>query len=158
MKLSEFKNHLKNTSELNFVLFNGNIVPNHFHITEVGLQTKHFIDCGGTERIEKNICMQLWVADNIEHRLQPQKVLAILQLSEKVLNQEDLEIEVQYQTETISLFGLAFDDNQFILTPKQTDCLAKDKCGIPEEKQKIKLSKLQVANTASCCSPNSNCC
>ncbi|MCB9032379.1 MAG: hypothetical protein H6553_00920 [Chitinophagales bacterium] len=151
MKLSEFKNYLNTIDSINIVSYDGNLIPKHFHITEVGLQTKHFIDCGGTERIEKNICIQLWVANDIEHKLQPQKVLDIIQLSGKVLNQEDLEIEVQYQTATISLFDLDFDGANFILLPKQTDCLAKDKCGIPEE-------KLQVENTSTCCTPNSGCC
>lgn len=32
-----------------FKLENGNSVPEHFHVTEVGIITKDFIDCGGTE-------------------------------------------------------------------------------------------------------------
>jgi hypothetical protein len=50
MKLSQFKLQLSSLSNLNFVLPNGTIIPKHFHVTEVGQITKHFIDCGGTVR------------------------------------------------------------------------------------------------------------
>ena len=50
MKLSQFKQHLDTVSALNFVQPNGNFVPNHFHITEAGLTTKHFIDAGKRNR------------------------------------------------------------------------------------------------------------
>ena len=47
-KLSDFKKHLSILETLTFVQTNGDLVPAHFHITEVGLITKQFIDCGGT--------------------------------------------------------------------------------------------------------------
>lgn len=53
MKLSEFKAALSQMKELNFVQANGQSIPAHFHITEAAFNTKHFIDCGGVERIEK---------------------------------------------------------------------------------------------------------
>jgi len=31
-----------------FKLPEGTYLPAHFHMTEVGLVTKHFVDCGGT--------------------------------------------------------------------------------------------------------------
>ena len=45
MKLSEFKNIISNSNEIRFQLENGEIIPKHFHITEVGLNKKKFIDC-----------------------------------------------------------------------------------------------------------------
>jgi hypothetical protein len=48
MKISEVKNVLQQVTELTFTLPNGTKVPSHFHVTEVGVITKHFIDCGGT--------------------------------------------------------------------------------------------------------------
>ena len=53
MKLSEIKKHLASAEAVNFALPSGEYVPEHFHVTEVGLVTKHFIDCGGVERTEK---------------------------------------------------------------------------------------------------------
>lgn len=155
MKLPEIKNKLNDLDTIGFKLPNGQLVPNHFNVTEVGKITKHFIDCGGTLRNEEVVNFQLWNSNDYHHRLHPEKLLNIIELSEKVLNIEDLEIEVEYQAETIGKFGLDFDGKYFLLTTKQTDCLAKNKCGIPAEKQKIKLSDLQ---NEPCCSPDGNCC
>lgn len=157
MKLSEFKNHLNNLSELNFIEPNGSFVPKHFHITEAGLTTKHFIDCGGTTRTEKSVNFQVWVADDVEHRLSPGKLQSIITIAAPLFENEDLEVEVEYQMETISRFGLEFYGDKFILTPKQTDCLAKDHCGVTVEKTKVKLSELTKINS-SCCTPGGGCC
>lgn len=54
--------------------------PPHFHITEVGMSHKHFIDCGGTERKETKVNFQLWSSDDIQYRLKPQKVINIIRL------------------------------------------------------------------------------
>ena len=55
MNLSQFKNHLDEVSQLNFIQPNGNFIPSHFHITEAGLTTKNFIDCGGTLELKKRL-------------------------------------------------------------------------------------------------------
>lgn len=167
MKLSEIKNHLNKLDQITFMLPNGELVPTHFHVTEVGKISKHFIDCGGTVRKEDVINFQLWNADDYNHRLHPEKLLHIIELSEKVLGLEDLEIEVEYQMEnskaqssnsnfdTIGKFSLDFDGTNFLLTTKQTDCLAKDNCGIPAEKPKRKLAEI---TNEPCCAPDGNCC
>ncbi|REE25052.1 hypothetical protein DFQ09_103360 [Winogradskyella pacifica] len=156
MKLSEIKSKLKALDTIAFQLPNGTLVPNHFHVTEVGKISKHFIDCGGTVRTENVANFQLWEADDYDHRLHPEKLLNIIELSEKVLEIEDLEIEVEYQGDTIGKYGLDFDGTHFLLTSKLTDCLAKDKCGIPEKKPKLKFSDLQ--NEGPSCAPGSGCC
>ncbi|WP_405607376.1 DUF6428 family protein [Polaribacter sp. Asnod1-A03] len=154
MKLSEVKLALKELDTIGFQLPNGTLVPNHFHVTEVGKITKHFIDCGGTVRNEEVVNFQLWNANDYDHRLHPEKLVSIIELSEKVLGIEDLEIEVEYQAETIGKFGLDFDGTNFLLTTKQTDCLAQDQCGIPAEKPKLKMVK--VSNGS--CTPGGGCC
>lgn len=155
MKLSQIKLILNTVDAVNFTLPNGTLVPEHFHVTEVGLITKNFIDCGGTVRKETVVNFQLWDANDFEHRLKPQKLLNIIELSEKILGIEDFEIEVEYQDTTIGKYDLDFDGNDFVLLNKQTACLAQDQCGIPSEKQKIKLSDI---NSEPCCSPDGNCC
>ncbi|MEY8848537.1 DUF6428 family protein [Psychroserpens sp. XS_ASV72] len=155
MKLSEVKSALEELETIGFQLPNGDLVPSHFHVTEVGKISKHFIDCGGTVRTENVVNFQLWNANDYDHRLHPKKLLNIIELSEEVLKIEDSEIEVEYQTDTIGKFGLEFDGTNFLLTSKKTDCLAKDKCGVPMEKQKVKLSEL---SNEPCCSPDGNCC
>lgn len=156
MKLSEFKTQLGKLNEINFVLPNGETVPQHFHVTEVGHVNKNFIDCGGTVRNEKTVNFQLWEANDFDHRLAPKKLSDIITLSEKVLGLQDGEIEVEYQSDTIGKYGLEFNGKNFTLTQKQTNCLASDKCGIPAEKLKVNLSELQSKN--SCCTPGSGCC
>lgn len=155
MKLSEIKNHLSTATAVNFILENGTAVPEHFHVTEVSVITKNFIDCGGSVRNEKVANFQLWNANDTNHRLKPKKLLDIIALSEKILGMEDSEIEVEYQSDTIGKYGLDFKDGNFILTTKQTDCLAKDNCGVPEGKQKVKRSDLNK-ETQPCCAPG--CC
>ena len=131
MKISEIKSHLSEITAINFRLPDGAYLPSHFHVTEVGLVTKHFIDCGGVERKETVANFQLWEAGDYDHRLAPRKFLNILNLSRKILGENDLDIEVEYQQNTIGKFGLDFDGKDFILTTKQTACLAQDACGIP---------------------------
>jgi hypothetical protein len=156
MKLAEIKEILATAEAVNFQLENGHRVPEHFHVTEVGIITKHFMDCGGTVRHEKVLNFQLWNADDFEHRLKAGKLLGIIALSEKILGVEDLEIEVEYQLETIGKYDLDFDGNNFILKAKRTACLANDACGVSEQPAKPALINLAAAvNT---CAPGGTCC
>ncbi len=157
MKLSEIKQKLSTLDRIGFKLPNGEMVQSHFHVTEVGKITKSFIDCGGTIRNEEVISFQLWEANDYDHRLHPEKLVHIIELSEKLLGLPDAEIEVEYQGGTIGKYGLDFDGHHFLLTQKLTDCLAKDKCGIPQEKPKVKLSQLVMTKTNGC-EPGSGCC
>ena len=148
MTLHQLKEQLQQQTTLAFELPNGSLVPNHFHVTEVGKVTKHFIDCGGVIRKEEVVNLQLWEADDYDHRLHPEKMLQILTLSEKAFNLQDLEIEVEYQGITIQKFGLDLKGNNFLLTQKETACLAQEACGLPEAK----------AEAANSCAPGSGCC
>ena len=156
MKLSEIKEILSKRESVNFKLENGQVVPEHFHVTEVGVITKDFIDCGGTVRHEKVANFQLWDANDFEHRLKAGKLLNIISLSEQVMGMEDLDIEVEYQSETIGKYDLAYDGDNFVLISKTTACLAMDKCGIPEKKEKLEM--VNLAGAANTCTPGSGCC
>jgi hypothetical protein len=155
MKISELKQKLAEVSAINFKLPDNTYLPIHFHVTEVGLVTKHFIDCGGTERLETVANFQLWEAGDYDHRLAPQKFLHILDLSGKILGSEDLDIEVEYQQNTIGKFGLEFDGKDFLLTAKQTACLAQDACGIPAKKNR---PMIELATQSNSCTPGGGCC
>ena len=156
MKLSEFKNALKTLEKINFRMPNGQFVDAHIHITEVGMINKKFIDCGGVVRTENKVGFQLWKDNNdLEHRLLPEKLKHIIELSEGNLTILDEEIEVEYQAETIGKYGVEFNGFEFVLTNKQTACLAEDNCGIPVVKEKRSLSALQNGGS---CNPNSGCC
>lgn len=157
MTLEEIKKILPTVNNVEFQLENGEFVPKHFHVTEIGMVTKNFIDCGGTIRTEEKVNFQLWNADDYEHRLKPGKLLHIITLSEEKLGIRDFEIEVEYQDSTIGKYDLEFNGKYFILKNKLTACLAQDACGIPPQKQKLSLSELSKDQKISC-SPNSGCC
>lgn len=157
MKLNEFKSALVGKSTIRFELPDGKAVPAHFHVTEVGSITKDFIDCGGTIRHEKVVNFQLWEANDYDHRLHPEKLLSIIELSENKLGLTGEEIEVEYQGATIGKYGLDTDGETFFLTTRMTDCLAKDNCGIPVEKLKKPLAAL-TPKSENACTPGSGCC
>lgn len=154
MNIIDFKNTLTTLEKLTFVLPNGNHVAPHFHLTEVGMISKNYVDCGGTVRKEKVANFQLWAADDYDHRLEPEKVIEIISMAEKELGLENLEVEIEYQSETIGKYGLDFDGKRFLLIATHTDCLAKEKCGIPEAQP----GNLVTSENTSSCSPDSGCC
>lgn len=134
MTLGQIKEILPTLENVEFQLEDGTIVPEHFHVTEVGQINKKFIDCGGVIREESVVNFQLWNADDYEHRLKPGKLLNIIKLSEEKLGIENNEIEVEYQSNTIGKYDLEFNGKVFVLKSKTTACLAQDACGIPSEK------------------------
>jgi hypothetical protein len=135
MKLSEFKSRLQQSPEheLLFVLPDGSHIEAHAHITEVGRVEKKFIDCGGTIRHSVHCSLQAWVADDVDHRLAPGSLAAILEKAKPILGEEDLDVEIEYQDGLISQFPVeaaseADEQLLFHLTLKNTDCLARDAC------------------------------
>lgn len=135
-------------SAIHLMLPDGSFVPPHFHITEVGRVQKDFIDCGGTVRSLVSCMLQVWVADDRDHRLDTSRLNHILELGGPVLKTTELPVEVEYQSEAFTQYQVTTLE----VTPsgillelghKHTDCLAPDKCGPVEAR--------------SCCGP-SGCC
>ncbi len=156
MTIEQIKKHLSQLETIAFELPDGTLVPNHFHVTEVGKIRKDFIDCGGKIREEVVANFQLWDSDDYDHRLHPEKLVNIIQLSQDKLGIGDLDIEVEYQGSTIGKYGLDFDGKNFVLTTKQTDCLAKEGCVVPENKLAMDLSMMTA--DAGSCTPGGGCC
>jgi len=138
MNVSEFKARLADHPNklVRFVFDDGETIPAHYHVTEVGHVKKDFIDCGGTVRSLATCLLQTWTHDDDQdHRLDSLKLLTIISLAEEHFPIADLEVEVEYEDCVISQFlvtgGEADDDAvTFQLSDKHTDCLAKEKCGI----------------------------
>jgi hypothetical protein len=147
MKLSEFKSTLNEVTQIKLILPNGTLVPAHFHVTELALISKNFIDCGGVARVERKITFQLWVANDIDHRLTSLKWLGIIKKGELDYGLTDEPVEIEFQGQTIERYGISFSEGVFNLTPLFTECLAPDHCGIPS----TELPKPS-------CTPNSGCC
>lgn len=155
MTLSHFKDLLSFMDELQIQLPDGSAVPAHFHVTELGKTSKHFVDCGGTERLEQRATFQLWVATDTDHRLKAEKLIRIIDMAAPLFQGLDPEVEVEYQQETIGRFGLALQGDRFVLTPTQTACLALENCGLPAEKPKLAMAELYKSGS---CTPGSGCC
>jgi Family of unknown function (DUF6428) len=123
-------------AELNFALPDGDLVPAHFHVTEVGRVSKDFIDCGGTRRSETSCRLQVWIASDTDHRLDATKLAAILTLAAPLFDADDPPVEVEYEGAVVSQYPVTDADVTprgllFQLGTKHTDCLAKDRCGVP---------------------------
>ena len=131
MKIQDFLQTLAKLSELRWALPDGSLVPAHAHVTEVALMTRRFVDCGGTHRMERRIQLQLWVANDVDHRLDPSKLLRIIRETESWMEWDNHEMEVEYQGKTIERYGVEIMEGIFALQPLQTNCLAPDRCGLP---------------------------
>ena len=152
MKSSALVASLKQNPTLNlrFVLPDGGLVPVHAHITEVGRVDKTFFDCGATFRKTSFLCLQAWVADDIDHRLPAVKLADIIDRAAPLFQGDDLDVELEYEDGLISQFpvhAVSSDGEWLVITlgVKHTDCLAKDIC-LPPAK-----------DSDSCCA-GSGCC
>jgi Family of unknown function (DUF6428) len=151
MNLQAFRDALASNPDagLHWMLPDGDFVPPHFHVTEVGRVRKDFIDCGGTRRSSTTCLLQLWVAADTDHRLTTTKLGKILDLSTDLFEGADVPMEVEYEGVAISQYPISDVEItpaglMFQLGSKHTDCLAKDRCGLPT------LSTGEEASAASC--------
>ncbi|WP_020468748.1 DUF6428 family protein [Zavarzinella formosa] len=122
-------------SAIHLMLPDGDFVPAHFHVTEVGRVHKQFVDCGGTKRESLSCLLQVWTADDVHHRLDTTKLGDILRHTESLFRDEDPPVEVEYESGVISQYpvgGVEMTPAGLLLTlgTKHTECLAPDKCGV----------------------------
>jgi hypothetical protein len=159
MKLTELQEALKTMDEVHFTLPNGSFVPRHYHLTEIGLATKTFVDCGGKRHEERKVSLQLWTSVDYNHRLKSNSFLNIIQTSLPLFNGEDLEVEVEYQSDTVGKYHLGFNGNNFELLVTKTDCLATELCGIDAITTKVKTGLADLGQKVeSSCTPGGGCC
>ncbi len=159
MKLDELKSLLRAHPEATprFFLPDGDAIPAHFHITEVGHVAKRFVDCGGTVHDSRETCLlQTYVAGALEHRLDAATFTKILDLGKAVLPGDDLEVEVEYDCCVTAQYPIASAQSSgahldFQLEARHTDCLAKEKCGIESGCCGDGDSAEAAAMTTSCC-------
>jgi len=131
---------------LRWQLPDGLQVPSHYHVTEIGKVTKRFLDCGGTERTVETCVLQLWVANDTDHRLQTQKLSKIIESARFISG--DLPVEVEHESPLLTVVkeNKCVDDTTVAIYPvvdvvvddglvvrlgtKHTNCLAPEKCGL----------------------------
>lgn len=142
MKLNEFKTLLKEQGEKHFriQLPDGSPVPLSFHVTEVGKVQKTFIDCGGTMRESVACLLQIWVGEDVDHRIEARKAAAILDKARSFLPDESIPVEVEYEDRVISQYTIEaaiINPNSVTLklAHKHTECLAPELCVLPPKSQ-----------------------
>jgi hypothetical protein len=137
MTVKEFCRALESNPDvkMHWMLPNKSFVPAHYHITEVGKVQKDFIDCGGTVRSSTACVLQVWVANDEDHRLETTKLAGIMRVAGPLLQTDDLPMEVEYEQGVISQYpigGMEVTPSGllFYLGTKHTACLAPEKCGV----------------------------
>jgi hypothetical protein len=125
-------------AKMHWMLPDKSFIPDHYHITEVGRLQKDFIDCGGTIRSLASCLLQIWVADDTDHRLLTTTLAKIMEVAGAVLQSDELPVEVEYEEGTISQYPVAGVEVTpagllFYLGTKHTACLAPEKCGVDGE-------------------------
>lgn len=149
MTLADFRRALSLEPSLGvrFRLPTGALTPIHAHLTEVARVEKRFIDCGGTVRTDVSARLQLWSADDTEHRVGCAKALQVLARGAELIGEVDLPLEVEHDFPLLTVFpviGSVVEGREriFLLGTRKADCLAPDVC-LPQ---------------ANACRPGSGCC
>jgi len=132
-----------------FVLPDGDHIPAHAHVTEVGHVVRNFIDCGGLVGKEEKILLQTHVGDDTDHRLRSDRFAKILQLGNRVVPSTNLDVDVEYDCCVVAQYPIAEarPDGQhlnLILRRGRTQCRARE--------------RRESETTAGCCAASAACC
>jgi hypothetical protein len=141
MKISDLRAVLeKHPNTLpRFVLPDGDHIPPHAHVTEVGHVVKNFVDCGGVMGRTETVLLQTHVGQDTDHRLKTDRFAKILQLGGRVLPHDQLEVEIEYDCCVVAQYPVsevkpAGDHLDVILGKRRTQCLAQERqkdAGVP---------------------------
>jgi hypothetical protein len=165
MTLRELKSLLRNEGHKHFqiLLPDGSAVPRSFHVTEVGRVQKTFIDCGGTQRISVACQLQVWVGEDVDHRIEAKKAAGILDKARSFLPDESVPVEIEYEDRVISQYTIqAYQSNEesvvLRLAHKHTACLAPELCGLPALVKPIAGTAIANGPESSACCVPGRCC
>ncbi len=163
MKTQDFLNVLKENQgkALLFEYQENNFVDTNYHITEVKNTVIHSVDCGGKTDQWNETIIQLWESPEEKGKLGYLKSDKALSILERVHNLHPIDgnaiLKFEYSNETFHKAHL--EVQQFEITNSkiivqlfvsQTDCKAKDTCGVPET--------MLANDDKNSCSPGSGCC
>jgi hypothetical protein len=151
MKLRVLKSLLRQHSATvpRFVLPDGNYVPAHAHITEVGHVVRKFIGCGGETGHEEKVLLQTHVGRDTEHRLRSDRFATILELGERVLPDDKLDVELEYDCCVVAQYPivearLEGQHLDLLLSRGRTQCRAR-------ERRESAPNQAGCGTTAACC-------
>lgn len=150
MKLHELKDALRNNPDLlpRFVLPDGDLIPAHAHLTEVGYSAKHSIDCGGVIGHHETVVLQMHVGTDLEHRLTSDRFARILDSSSRVVPHDNLEVEVEHDCCVVARYPVkkiapGWESVDVMLAKNKTQCLARVRAETAEAST--------CCGTAGCC-------
>ena len=132
-----------------FVLPDGDYIPAHAHVTEVGYVVRNFIDCGGLTGKEEKVLLQTHVGDDTDHRLRSDRFAKILQLGNRVIPSADLDVDVEYDCCVVAQYPIAEatpegEHLNLILQRRRTQCWARE--------------RRERETAAGCCAASAACC
>ena len=150
MTLQGLQNALEANPELfpRFVLPDGDCIPAHAHVTEVGHVVRNFIDCGGLTGKEEKVVLQTHVGDDTDHRLRSDRFAKILDLGNRVIPSADLDVDVEYDCCVVAQYPIAEaapdgDYLNLILRLSRTQCRERER---------------RDSETVACCATSAACC
>ena len=132
-----------------FVLPDGDYIPAHAHVTEVGHVVRNFIDCGGLTGKEEKIVLQTHIGNDTEHRLRADRFAKILRLGNRLIPSADLDVDVEYDCCVVAQYPIAeaTPDGRhlnLILRRGRTQCRARE--------------RRESETAAGCCAASTACC
>ena len=132
-----------------FVLPDGNYIPAHAHVTEVGHVVRNFIDCGGLTGKEEKVLLQTHAGNDTDHRLRSDRFAKILQLGNRVIPSPDLDVDVEYDCCVVAQYPIAEatpdgEHLNLILQRGRTQCRARERS--------------EGETAAGCCVASAACC
>jgi uncharacterized protein DUF6428 len=115
-----------------FVLPDGDYIPAHAHVTEVGHVIRNFIDCGGLTGKDEKVVLQTHVGNDTDHRLRSDRFAKILQLGSRVIPRADLNVDVEYDCCVVAQYPIAKatpngEHLNLILQRGRTQCRARER-------------------------------
>jgi Family of unknown function (DUF6428) len=151
MKLHDLQHTLETNPRLfpRFVLPDGDYIPAHAHVTEVGHVVRKFIDCGGLTGKEEKILLQTHVGKDTDHQLRADRFAKILRLGNRVIPGADLDVDIEYDCCVVAQYPIAEarpdgDYLNLILRRGRTQCRARE--------------RRESKTTADCCATSAACC
>ncbi|PYK14636.1 MAG: hypothetical protein DME64_09850 [Verrucomicrobia bacterium] len=132
-----------------FVLPDGDYIPAHAHVTEVGYVVRNFIDCGGLTGMEEKVVLQTHVGSDADHRLRSDRFATILQLGSRVIPSGDLNVDVEYDCCVVAQYPIAEaapdgEHLNLILQRGRTQCRARE--------------RRESETATGCCATSATCC
>jgi Family of unknown function (DUF6428) len=151
MTFHDLENALKANPKLfpRFVLPDGDHIPAHAHITEVGHVVRSFIDCRGLTGKEEKVLLQTHVGNDTDHRLRSDRFAKILQLGNRVIPSANLDVDVEYDCCVVAQYPIAEatpegDHLNLFLQRGRTQCRARE--------------RREPETAADCCATSAVCC